>query len=68
VTRTDNATVDIGPLSGQSGDCTVPLQGQAQATLFVNRVIAGQASTATFVVTDGCGDWPTFVVGGPTAF
>src|SRR5205823_13407120 len=30
--RTDNATVDVGPLSGQSGDFIMPLQGQAQLT------------------------------------
>lgn len=66
--RTDNAIVDVGPLSGQSGDFTVPLQGQAQLTFFVNRVNAGQASTVSLLVTDGCGEWPTFVGGGPGAF
>jgi hypothetical protein len=31
-------------------------------------VTDGQASTVELVVTDGCGDWPTFVGGGPNAF
>jgi len=34
----------------------------------VERVTPGQATTVPFVVVDGCGEWPTFVGGGPTAF
>jgi hypothetical protein len=34
----------------------------------VNRVTSGQAATVTLVITDGCGAWPTFVGGGPSAF
>ncbi|HZR97801.1 MAG TPA: hypothetical protein VFE37_03785 [Chloroflexota bacterium] len=29
---------------------------------------AGPGTTVSLVVTDGCGDWPTFVGGGPNAF
>jgi uncharacterized repeat protein (TIGR01451 family) len=39
-----------------------------QGTFLVERLTAGQASTVSLVVTDGCGAWPTFVGGGPTAF
>jgi hypothetical protein len=31
-------------------------------------VTNGTAATAELTVTDGCGDWPTFVGGGPGAF
>jgi hypothetical protein len=37
-------------------------------TLLVSRVTAGQAATVHFTVRDTCGDWPTFVGGGPAAF
>jgi hypothetical protein len=34
----------------------------------VRRPASGQAATVELTVTDGCGTWPTFVGGGPTAF
>jgi hypothetical protein len=34
----------------------------------VVRTTPGVASTVHLVVTDGCGAWPTFVGGGPSAF
>ena len=40
----------------------------ASIQLTLHRVHDGQASTVALVVTDGCGDWPTFFGGGPTAF
>ena len=36
--------------------------------LTVHRVTSGQASMVELTVTDGCGDWPTFLGGGPSAF
>ena len=42
--------------------------GTTQATFYVARLTAGQTSTVSLVATDGCGDWPTFVGGGPSAF
>jgi hypothetical protein len=36
--------------------------------LLVSRVTPAQASTVNMTVTDGCGDWPTFAGGGPSAF
>jgi hypothetical protein len=40
----------------------------ASIVLTLHRVTSGAASTAELTVTDGCGDWPTFVGGGPSAF
>ena len=45
-----------------------PDRKRFRRTLTVRRVTDGQASTVELVVTDGCGDWPTFVGGGPNAF
>jgi hypothetical protein len=72
-TRTDNTTVDFAGRVPASGDFTVNIGppgggGPALATFFVNRVTSGLASTVHFVVTDGCGQWPTIVGGGPSAF
>jgi hypothetical protein len=33
---------------------------------YVRRVGSGTAGTVPFVVTDNCGDWPTFVGRGPS--
>jgi hypothetical protein len=58
-----------GGLYAQQVPFTFTLQpGTASATLYLERLTAGQASNASVVVTDGCGAWPTFVGGGPSAF
>src|SRR5262249_20496362 len=65
-----NALIDIpgGPI-GQSGNFTVTLPaGTTQTSFTVRRATTGQASTVPLTVVDGCGPWPTFVGGGPTAF
>jgi hypothetical protein len=67
-TRTDNATVDVGSIVGATGDFTVSVPSGGQATFFVNRASAGAAATVQFVANDGCGNWPSFVGGGPSAF
>jgi hypothetical protein len=70
-TRLTNATVNVpgvGSISAASPNA-VPLAGHpASIVLTVHRVQGGQATTVEIVVTDGCGDWPTFVGGGPNAF
>jgi N-acetylneuraminic acid mutarotase len=70
-TRLANATVDVpgvGTITAAS-NTPVPLSGHPAAiTLTVHRVADGQAATVELTVTDGCGDWPTFVGGGPGAF
>ena len=52
---------------GANNAFTVPLSG-AQAALTLQRTTAGQAAIVHFEVTDGCGGWPTFAGGGPSAF
>jgi len=48
---------------------TISLSGAPQTLqLRLRRVTIGQRSIAQFVVTDVCGDWPTFVGGGADAF
>jgi hypothetical protein len=48
---------------------TVPLPEQPlQVTFNLRRLVGGQAGTAHLVVRDRCGDWPTFVGGGPQAW
>lgn len=44
-----------------------PVLNGAQATLVVQRTGSGYV-TLPVTVTDGCGDWSTFVGGGPSAF
>jgi len=46
----------------------VSLNGAASATFVLTRQQAGQASLASFTVVDRCGDWKSFVGGGPDAF
>jgi hypothetical protein len=64
-----NARVDLGDgaLHAGSFDDTLPTPGP-RATFYVVRQTPGQASTVSLTVVDGCGAWPTFVGGGPTAF
>jgi hypothetical protein len=67
-TALSNATV-YAQLLAQTVPFTLNLPpGATQTTFLVGRVASGQSSTASLVVTDSCGDWPTFVGGGPTAF
>jgi N-acetylneuraminic acid mutarotase len=70
-TRLTNATVDVpgvGTISAPSAT-PIPLTSHpASIVITVRRVTAGQPATAELTVTDGCGDWPTFVGGGPGAF
>jgi hypothetical protein len=64
-----NASIDAGGQAGRTGSFTVPLATPPhQFTFTVRRVTAGAATTVPFTVVDGCGDWPTFVGGGPSAF
>jgi hypothetical protein len=56
-------------LDGQTVPSTESLPpGTQQVTLYLERLSAGQATTATVTITDRCGAWPTFVGGGPGAF
>ena len=63
-----NATVAVNGQQGP-GNFTVNLPANTtQATLQVTRTTPGQAVTVPLTVVDGCGEWPTFVGGGPNAF
>jgi hypothetical protein len=63
-----NARV-FADLFAQTVPFTVTLApGTMQTSFLVGRLTAGEATTVNVVVTDGCGAWPTFVGGGPTAF
>ena len=64
VDASSNVTVDSAAGVGQGGKFTVNLSPPAQTTsLTVNRVASGNA-LVRLVITDDCGDWPTFVGGG----
>jgi hypothetical protein len=68
VTRLANAQVTLDGQPVQEGQ-TISLAASTQeVALVVQRLVPGQATTAQLVVTDVCGDWPTFVGGGPGAF
>jgi len=69
--RLDNATVDVpgvGTITSVSGAPIPLVGGPPSMTLTLRRIRDGQASTVALVVTDGCGEWPTFFGGGPNAF
>jgi hypothetical protein len=68
-TSTDNGNVDIENIVGGWGNFTVPVaNGTMQETFFVNRIDGLFATTINLIVQDRCGDWPTSVGGGPSAF
>jgi hypothetical protein len=63
-----NAQMEAGSQTG-SGNFTVQVPQPASNFGFrVLRVTPGQAVTVPFVAVDRCGEWPTFVGGGPSAF
>jgi hypothetical protein len=57
--------IDAGGQVGSPGNFTQTLATDATQTTFVLRRSATGATTVRFVVTDGCGDWPTFAGIGP---
>jgi hypothetical protein len=69
-TRFDTATVvldGVGPVQvGQRTAFSVPLTQSASFT--ITRTPSAQSGTVRLTITDGCGDWPTFVGGGPRAW
>ncbi len=68
VTAVNNATATLnGNAVGVGQTVNLPA-GTTQITLVVQRHEAGRASTVNFVVTDVCGEWSSFVGGGPGAF
>jgi hypothetical protein len=66
-TSLSNGTVQLGPVSASPGQ-TIQLGNAPTTTFIVTRQAAGQATHIAFTVRDACGDWPSFVGGGPGAF
>jgi thermitase len=63
-----NALIDVGSQTNQTGGFTyAPLLGTRQVTFLVRHAAAGP-TTVPLVITDSCGQWPTFVGGGAGAF
>jgi hypothetical protein len=68
VTRMANATASLNGSPVTPG-ASVPFQaGTTQATLLLQRQNSAASATVAFTVADGCGDWKSFVGGGPGAF
>jgi hypothetical protein len=64
-----NATVQVvGAGAAQSGQVVSIAAGTQAVSLVVTRVTSGQTAFVPLVVTDACGEWRTFVGGGPGAF
>jgi hypothetical protein len=63
-----NAAVQLNGSSVSVGQTITFPADTTQATLLLTRQAAGQASTVAFVVSDLCGEWKSFVGGGPGAF
>lgn len=62
------ATVEATGQSGP-GDFVVALPpGRREASFVVRRAVPGQSATVPLVVVDSCGEWPTVVGGGASAF
>lgn len=66
--KLDNASVVVNGRSVAEGQAIGFVENTLSATMLVSRVTGGRPSTVRFTVTDQCGDWPSFVGGGPTAF
>ena len=64
-----NARVETGSQRNLTAPTTVPFPtGTQSATVTVHRVTPGQAVTVPLTVVDTCGEWRTFVGGGPAAY
>jgi len=64
-----NSTVDVSGWGRVTSGTTVTMApGTVQATFTLRRAASGAASTVQLVLTDACGQWSTFVGGGPAAF
>jgi hypothetical protein len=59
-----NATVSLNGQTITSGQTITIPPGTISVDFVVRRSVAGQPTTVPFTVTDGCGDWTTFVGGG----
>jgi len=62
-----NAKVTLNGQPIASGQTVTPPANATVLDFTVERVTPGQATTVPFTVVDSCGEWPTFVGGGPGA-
>jgi uncharacterized protein (DUF1501 family) len=63
-----NASIDVGNLTGQMGTFTYrPAAPSPEAWFFVRKTATGP-STVPIVVVDDCGEWKSFAGGGTAAF
>ena len=63
-----NAQEEVfGQVVGSGGGGVGPTSATQSTTFTVTR-LAGGSITAPLVIADDCGDWSTFVGGGPNAF
>jgi hypothetical protein len=64
-----NGSIDIAGYGAPSSNTSVGVApGTSQLTFVLRRAANGAPTTVPLVLTDDCGDWPTFVGGGRTAF
>jgi hypothetical protein len=66
-----SASVDVGSQTGQTQPFAVSLPAGQEPTSLqftVRRTPGAQSATVRLVVIDGCGEWSTFVGGGPSAW
>jgi hypothetical protein len=64
-----NAVIQPDSQAANHGNVDVTLpSGADQYSFTVQRATPGAATTVNLTVVDACGDWPTVVGGGPTAF
>jgi hypothetical protein len=72
ITKLTNATLDVAtsPITiVLTTPTTVSLPAHpASIGLTVRRITPGLAATVELTASDGCGSWPTFIGGGPSAF
>jgi len=68
IARADNATTLLDGTPVAPGATITFPAGTSQAVLQVRRQDSAAATTVSFILTDICGDWPSFVGGGPSAF
>jgi uncharacterized protein YkwD len=64
-----NGSIDIAGYGSPSANTSVGVApGTSQLTFTLRRATNGAPTTVPLILTDDCGDWPTFVGGGRTAF
>jgi len=66
--RLDNAAIDTRDRSDQRAPFVLELSDQPRQAGFVVHRLSVDSFMAYVVIVDSCGEWPTFVGGGLSAF